>query len=809
MKRIMLLKKAFLGFLCTGMAGAFSVTAWAQPTVQVPPGCIVVELGVGTGTSLGSGGTVGSGGIITMPDPFPTLSLPNSTFTINPNGTNADSWFLAGDLSIAPNPNPPGNPIQTATGSTADIMSYNKNKRVSESAAQGRSIGRITIPYDDTLCSGSMWFTVYKVYSDSLPIIIGPDCWLPDSTYTYSVDQIASDNLPDAIGLDMYYWTIVDDNDDTLYNSQQDPLLFPDSYTSADKSSITTKVPSTLESPYTITCCFGRANPWDGDNIATTHTSCVTKTIDGSPIAPALSFTNCVAVSDNSFSIGVTPSPSTTGYSYTWSSSNPQWLFYPTATGVDVTGIGQGGGIISLEVRNPLCQSSVTVIDTLRRAFNDSIVDIIGDTCVSSNSTHNYQIQPSGIQGNMTEWVLPSGWTYNSLNGTDSDLDITIPSGTPGGSYTLKAYSRGCSQDTIYLTVRVRPGDPTIVSGATCITYGSTATQTYTVSPAGSYQWTLPAGWMGSSTNESITVTPNGTNTGQMIATGVDTSGMGCTSLNPAIWNVNFNPVQPDTAIVGCINVGTNGNTSVVIGNAPLSSVPALIGTYIVTSTPSDLLTGYDVNPVTGEITLHTSGTANGTSYTLHIQHQTVCGTSGTLNVPVTYGSGSGLVLVSLPSSDLYFINPPVPGAVSYAWYLDGNPHGNVGPTLSLFGTGTPPDTVCVEVTRADGCVTYLCTPGGTYSALILGNENVGSLMDNNIHIYPNPNAGEFTISVEQIEKQADVTIIDIKGAVISENQTLKKGANRIANKQLVKGFYVLLITVDGKTHAQKIEVID
>lgn len=802
MKKFTLFKKAFFSVLCTGMMGIISGTAWAQPTVTVPIGCEVVNVGTGTGTSLGFGGTVGNGGIVTMPDPFPTLGFPNSTFTINPNGTTANDWSLQGDLSIYPNAFGSA-AIQTASGSTADIMSFNENVRISEPAGQGRSIGRVNIPYDDTvsLCSGGISFRIYKVYSDSLPPIIGPECWLPDSTYTYSVDQIASDNLADAIGLDVYYWTVLDDNGDTLYDSQQDPLLFPDSYTSADKSSITTQVPSTLNSPYTITCCFGRANPWDGDNPLTIHTSCVTKTIGASPTAPLIVVDTCVSVSSSSFNLGVSTFNPT--YTYNWSSNNPQWLITPTSGGAAVvTGIGYNGGTISLEVTNGGC-SSVIVQETINRAF-DASISITGDTCVSSNSVHNYSI--SGVaQGNLTCWGLPMGWTSNPLNGTNSNLDITIPNGTPGGSYTLKAYSCACPDDTIYLTVRVRPEDPSIVSGSTCINYGSTGTLTYTVSPAGNYNWTIPSGWSGSSSTESITVTPNGTNVGQISVTGIDSSGMGCTSLNPAIWNVDFNPINPDTTSVGCINVGIDGTTSVIVNNAPS---PTFVGTYIVTSTPSDLLIGYTVNPSTGEITLNTSGSASATNYTLHIQHQTSCGTSTTLNVPVTYGSGSSLFMVPLPSSDLYYINPAVSGAVSYAWYLDGVLNMNTGPTLSLYGTNTPPDSVCVEVTRVDGCITKLCTSGGTYSALILGNGNTGSINDKNISIYPNPNSGEFSIAIEKIEKQADVTIIDMKGTIISENQLLTQGANKIANKQLVKGSYVLIITVDGKTHAQKIEVI-
>lgn len=786
-------KRFFNLALITG-AMLLSFGVWAQPTVNVPAACNVVV--AGTGGTTGFGGTVGSGGIIVMPDPYN-----GGTFSINQNGTNANSWFLLGDLSIAPNLNLPGNPIATENGLTADIMSYNKSVRQSESAWQARSIGSVTIPYDDSLCSSSIRFIVYKEYNDSLlPGIVGPDCWLPDSTYTYSVDQVASDNLSDGIGLDMYYWTVVDNNNTVVYDSK-DPISYPNFqiYTSADKSSITVQAPLTLNSPYKIICCFGRANPWDGDLLSTVHTSCVSKTIGASPIAPTLSMPNCVDVGANSFN--VTVSPYNAGYTYNWTSSNPQWLITPNAGGATVTGLGQGSGIISLEVDNGGC-SSVKVSDTIYRGFNDTIVSIIGDTCVSSNTTHNYHINPIGVQANQTCWELPTGWTYNPLNGTESDIDITIPIGTPSGSYTLKAYSCECPNDPIYLTVRVRPEDPTKVSGSTCIDYGNTNTITYSVIPAGNYDWTIPSGWSGSSSNESITVTPNGTSVGQVTATGVDTSGMGCTSLNPAIWNVDFNPIDPDTAFVGCINVGINGTTTVTVNNAP----SPFIGTYNVTVTPSDLFASNPtINPSTGEITLYTSASAGSTNYTLHIQHQTSCGTSTILDVPVTYGAGATLSMLPLASSDLYMISPPVPGASTYDWFLDGVPYTNPGPTLSLFGTNTPPDTVCVEVTDTNGCVTRLCIDGGTYSALILGNDENGELTNKNIKVFPNPNDGEFVVSIGNVDKNADLTMLDMKGAVILQNSQLKQGDNRIINKNIVKGSYVLIISVDGQSYTKKI----
>lgn len=810
MKKMNLLKKAFLGFLCTGIAGVFSVTTWSQqPTVTVSGGTVVVP-GTGGDVSLN---IVGNGGVVTMSDPG------SGNFTIISNGTNLLTWSLSGDLSFDDYPTAIKQSIPATTSATT-IYSFNKNPRQAEinspsSIHLARSKGRVYISYDAT-CSGGISFDVYKTYSNAsgagneyVPPIIGPECWLPDSTYTYSVDQIASDNLSDGIGIDEYYWKIEDKNGVLIYSSEALPSLYPNSYTSADKSSITTKVPTTLESPYTITCCFGRANQWDGNNPLSTHTTCVTKTIGANPIPPSFIITDkCLDVLASSFTIGVSFFNPT--YTYNWSSNNSQWLITPNpGGGATVTGTYlNGGGIISLEVENNGC-SSVIVRDTVNRRFSDT-VSIAGETCVSSGSTHNYQLRPSEVQANMTDWVLPYGWTYNNVNGTHSDINITIPGGTPGGTYTLKAYARACDEDTVYLTVRVRPENPQKESGNRCLDYGSTTAETYTVSPAGEYLWIIPAGWTGSSNTETITLTPNGTDAGRVIAIGRDTSGMGCNSLDSAIWNVDFKPIEP-VATVGCINVGINGNTSVTISNPPLSTLPApaLIGNYEVSSVPGDLLTGYTVNTSTGQITLHTSGAASGTNYTLNFVHKTTCGVSDTLKVPVTYGSSSQLTLTPFPDEDFYRISPAVPGATGYQWFLDGNSIVNPGPSLSLYGTGTPPVTVCVEVTTSNGCIIRLCRPGGAFSEFILGNENAESTATGNISVSPNPNAGEFTILVEKVENQASLTIIDMKGTVVSEGQSLTRGMNRITTRQLTKGLYILLITVDGNTHAQKVEIID
>lgn len=46
-----------------------------------------------------------------------------------------------------------------------------------------------------------------------------------------------------------------------------------------------------------------------------------------------------------------------------------------------------------------------------------------------------------------------------------------------------------------------------------------------------------------------------------------------------------------------------------------------------------------------------------------------------------------------------------------------------------------------------------------------------------------------------------------MKGAVILQNSQLKQGDNRILNRNIVKGSYVLIISVDGQSYTKKIVI--
>ena len=91
-------------------------------------------------------------------------------------------------------------------------------------ARWARSKGRVVVSYDNRKCEGKIKFDVFKRYKNDkrknlVPPILGPDCLLPNTTYTYSVDPIASDNPSDEIGFDRYYWSGLPESVENIYSA--------------------------------------------------------------------------------------------------------------------------------------------------------------------------------------------------------------------------------------------------------------------------------------------------------------------------------------------------------------------------------------------------------------------------------------------------------------------------------------------------------------------------------------------------------------------------------------------------------------
>ena len=846
--------KNFKPFFKTHLLAAFVFLSvnfgFAQsPTVQVPSTCNVVV--AGTQGITGLGGRVGNGGIVSMPDPFAAATftfLPNNTVT--PLVTNTvGGWSLSGDLSVQTG-TVAGAVIQpTGTPTSILLQSYNKRLRTpSENttpsvSSWARSKGVVTINYTSNgggnNCGLAIRFEVFKNYTPTgtpptnLPIIIGPDCLLPNLTYTYSVDQIASDNLTDNIGLDSYYWSGL-------------PIGSFNAYTSADKSSITFTMGATITTPIILKCCYGRANPWDSDPNGTGATSCVTKNINPVPFAPTF-LSNPLTVGLNCLPTGTTTYTNTisalAGYTYVWTCSNTAWNLVQSGTQnsvLTITNFDNNPGTLTLTITNGSC-NPVDFKYIINRTLATGLgITAVGGgipvTCISANTDYSL---PQNALGNQTNWTIdtvPTGGTLPAgaptvVNGTGPGSTCTVTPGTTAGQFALVATSTAttsCTSTNTRIIINIRPGTPTTITPASgssfCLVKGALTAQTYncTAVSGASYLWSFPSGWTATnfttSTN-SILVTPaNATAVlnGNVTVTAIGTNG--CNGGTSTTSVINYNAIAPSgiTFANSCFNFGIATTSTFTVNNAP----SPFYGSYTITSVPTGLFTSTSVNATTGVISFTTAATASGT-YAITVQHTTASCTNASNSTAFNVTISSNGTTIPAPTAtsfnpalnecDTYLVTNRPAGSnnTNTQWFLNGgsalvsngttvfiNPSAS---QLQLCGANTTITSVCVQVTSG-GCTTRVCAGSvGTHGTARLATNTL-----NSIAIYPNPNKGNFTIKVDSFKNEASATVTDISGKLIGIYK-LKKGENNIVNNGIAAGTYFVNLAIDGKKESRKI----
>jgi hypothetical protein len=528
---------------------------FAQPVIKVPPTCEVVYAGFGTGVTTGFGGIVGDGGIVAMPDPF-DFTTDEGYFYYVPNGTELIEWNLLGDISMQTE-SPYNNVLQPAGPiNPLNIQSYNKNLRLSENPSTsqpllknrwGRSKGRVIVIYNNKRCNVSIKFDILKRYKQNpdkkdpsvVPPIFGSDCVLPNTVYTYSVDQIASDNPDDEIGFDKYYWSGLPEGSLKLYNS-------------TDNSSITFLTGDYVSS-FTLQCCYGRANEWDGD-AGSSHATCITKQVSGELAQPA--FINpppdCLPSNQTTFTIAYPNSMA--GQTYIWTAPNTGWnLSTTSASGITTLTVNTNGstnpGTLILTISGG-CNPAIYNYQIIRSITTPFIVVPTGatSTCINSTSTNNtYTLSPN-VGDNSIEWfTTPAVIAGVTLVNANTPTVTVNTSNSAAGSFILHARSNiaTCNSTNTFTTINVRPAPPVFITTTpSCVPLSSPALTTFAVTPgAASYTWTLPSGW---------TCTGNCTTANPTLVPPLNNSTVGAPAMPPATISVVAN------SATGCSSVATN-----------------------------------------------------------------------------------------------------------------------------------------------------------------------------------------------------------------------------------------------------------
>lgn len=321
--------------------------------------------------------------------------------------------------------------------------------------------------------------------------------------------------------------------------------------------------------------------------------------------------------------------------------------------------------------------------------------------CTGVAATYSITAVP---QATSYTWTVPAGWTGLGPQ-PQAGTSITVTPNLTSGSITVTANTDGglCASPpaTLAVTPVQTPDAAGSISGPTSPCAGSSVIYSVAVVPgATSYIWTLPSGWTGSSTTNSITVTPSGT-AGFVTVTPTNGSCPGTSS------SLSVTPVT------GPVAGPITGPSSPCSGSSVIYSIAAVPGATSYTWT---LPAGWTGSSTTNSITVTPSTTSG--NVTVIANNGACSGPSSSLPVtPVQTPGAAGAISGSTsPCSGVgttYSISP-VAGATSYTWTV---------PAGWIISSGQGTDSILVTPTTQSGFVTVTPTNGsclGTPASLFV-----------------------------------------------------------------------------------------
>lgn len=150
-------------------------------------------------------------------------------------------------------------------------------------------------------------------------------------------------------------------------------------------------------------------------------------------------------------------------------------------------------------------------------------------------------------------------------------------------------------------------------------------------------------------------------------------------------------------------------------------------------------------------------------------------------------GSGSSMTYTFGGSAD-------GSGTLSYSWYFDdGNTSDQQNPTHTFASAGTY--NVCLTVTN-DCSSDQHCD--GVTASMVTG---INELSAESLNVYPNPSNGSVTLSLDGVETEATINVLDVAGRVVyTEAVSIGASFKKQLNLDVTSGVYLLeLNTKEGR----------
>lgn len=403
---------------------------------------------------------------------------------------------------------------------------------------------------------------------------------------------------------------------------------------------------------------------------------------------------------------------------------------------------------------------------------------IAGSTAVCEFFDETYSITPAAGATGYT-WTLPAGWM-----GIQNGTSITATAMGAGGDVMVTA-DNACGSSapvTLAVTITPVPDMPGTITGNDQVCKSSTGNNYSVAAVAGatSYTWTLPNGWNGTSTTNSIAIDVDAS-TGQIEVTADNACG---TSL-----------AQTKTITV----LGEPDAPGAVTG--PEQTCEGDTVTYTIADVAG--ATSYEWSGPVGEVITDDGGTtytfiATATGSPVTVLSRGDCGASAETN--------KSLAVNPLPAVDFTLQQFNYCQNSSVVTLSGGTPAGGIygGPAVSnnSFDPSllAAPANYILQYTYTDN---NGCTAHDTAALSVSICSGINDIAGSAISIYPNPFGNQLTIQLNNTTT-AVATLTDITGRVV-ERISINNSTYHWNTANLAKGVYTLSIGTGNTTTVTKV----
>lgn len=193
-----------------------------------------------------------------------------------------------------------------------------------------------------------------------------------------------------------------------------------------------------------------------------------------------------------------------------------------------------------------------------------------------------------------------------------------------------------------------------------------------------------------------------------------------------------------------------------------------------------------------------------GTSQTFNVTLVAIVpgGCSDSITKAVTVNANPDAGFTFTTSGRLVYFKANQPGATLYQWrFGDGGNSNIANPSYNYLEWPKGKYTACLAVVNAAGCFSETCQ-----SVLITGSVNKLTRLEG-IDVYPNPNKGQFTLSVENPKSDLAIEILNLLGERIEKVDANPFKSVYELNLDVASGVYLIKVTNGGLTATRKITV--